>query len=153
MKLRISGGVRNVLAFGLPDPVHGETLGVAVEMAAGREASKRARILAAARQGLASYMVPEHVVILPELPLNSVGKLSRKGVVQRVLADPALLAVETEAVEGPPSELVTSILALLRATLKRPDLPPAANFFDEGGDSLAAIELLMDIEEQFGLPI
>ena len=68
--------VREVIAFGLPDPEWGESVAVAV--VADDPALDEAAMLAFCKQHLASFKKPKHVYILTELPKNAYGKVLRR---------------------------------------------------------------------------
>jgi D-alanine--poly(phosphoribitol) ligase subunit 1 len=59
-------------------PMHGSSAAGIVAFLAGFDGSK-SNVRIAMRRRLPSYMVPTRIHILPELPLNSNGKVDRKG--------------------------------------------------------------------------
>ncbi len=69
-------GVREVIAFGLPDAEWGESVAVAV--VADDPALDVAGILDFCKANLASFKKPKHVFFLPELPKNAYGKVLRR---------------------------------------------------------------------------
>lgn len=68
--------VREVIAFGLPDPEWGES--VAVAIVRGDGALDEAGVLAFCRERLASFKKPKHVHFLDELPKSAYGKVLRR---------------------------------------------------------------------------
>lgn len=100
------------------------------------------------RQHLASrlpdYMLPAGISCLPELPLSSTGKIAYELL--------PLPADQTEvAIRRPPSNAIErALLALWQAVLKRDGLGVNDNFFDVGGDSLAAVDILAGMETLAG---
>lgn len=100
------------------------------------------------RQHLASslpdYMLPSGISCLPELPLRNTGKIAYD-----LLPDPdgQLQAV---AYAVPSNAMEVALLALWKAVLKRDILGVNDNFFDVGGDSLAAVDILAGIETLVG---
>lgn len=73
--------VREVVAFGLPDPEWGESVAVAV--VADDPALDEAALLAFCKEHLASFKKPKHVHIVPDLPKNAYGKVLRRDLRER----------------------------------------------------------------------
>ena len=95
-------------------------------------------------QRLPSYMIPGGINILSHLPESSAGKVDYAGLPIPEYAPMAALSRQ------PNSPLELQLLALWRDVLKQPALSVSDNFFDVGGDSLAAISLLTGIEKLIG---
>lgn len=102
------------------------------------------------RQHLARYlpdhMVPAAFVVLPQLPLTASGKIDRHSLPRsdHEPFDPA-------SVSDPPSTPTEKRLARIwQQVLPRGPLRTTQNFFEAGGDSLCAAQLLMRISEEFG---
>jgi amino acid adenylation domain-containing protein len=96
------------------------------------------------RQRLPAYMVPSVVSVLPQMPESGTGKI-----------DYAKLPLpDAPSVRGigrsPENELERELLNLWQQALKAPSLTVEDNFFDAGGDSLAAISVLTGIEALVG---
>lgn len=73
-------GVGHVAAFGVPDEVTGESVWVAVtaDTAGAEPAPELTRLRGhLAGQGFAGYKLPEHVLVVPALPLTGVGKVDK----------------------------------------------------------------------------
>ena len=95
---------------------------------------------------LPEYMVPSIFVMLPELPLNTNGKVDRRALPE--LEDSALLQVE----EGTPEEmsLVEELLAdLWKEVLGVARVSLRSNFYDLGGHSLFALRVVSRINDYF----
>jgi len=73
--------VREVIAFGLPDPEWGESVAVAIV----RDSAdlNEAAVLAFCRERLASFKKPKRVIFLDELPKNAYGKVLRRTLRER----------------------------------------------------------------------
>lgn len=93
---------------------------------------------------LPDYMLPSGILCLPELPMSSTGKIAYD-----LLPEPGVVPAPAPARE-PASGLERALLALWQAVLKRNDLSVNDNFFDVGGDSLAAVEIFAGIEAIVG---
>jgi acyl-CoA synthetase (AMP-forming)/AMP-acid ligase II len=72
--------------IGVPDPRLGEVAMAYVVPAPGRTVDP-AEIRARARERLANYKVPRHVIPLAELPLNAAGKVVKDQLRARAAAD------------------------------------------------------------------
>jgi amino acid adenylation domain-containing protein len=97
---------------------------------------------------LPAYMLPDELVVLPELPLSANGKVDRRAL-------PALIAASAaqtrgEAPHGPlESELAQHWAALLEVV----EVGRSESFFALGGDSLLATRLLENIRLRFGVDV
>ena len=96
------------------------------------------------RMRLPSYMVPSVISLLDKLPESSVGKIDYA----------ALPAPQADAIAAagrqPENAMERNLLALWQQVLKQPVLTVEDNFFDVGGDSLAAVSILAGIEKLIG---
>jgi aspartate racemase len=98
-------------------------------------------------QELPDYMVPAAIVQLQTLPLNANGKIDRDALAHVGSA----AAVEP----SPPDDAVGSVLeqqlaVIWEELLGVTNVKYDQDFFDLGGDSLGAVQLLGRIEERFG---
>ncbi len=107
----------------------------------GHNADSLQRIL---RARLPDYMIPAAISVLPYLPATAVGKIDYDALVQ---IDATAGATQARA---PRTPLETNLLALWREALEGRELTVLDNFFDLGGDSLAAVGILTGIEKLMG---
>ena len=93
---------------------------------------------------LPKYMLPHIFTHLDEMPLTSSGKFNRKA-----LPEVDLYAMDT-AVEyvAPQTELENILVSAVEVILSVDKVGIMDNFFDIGGDSLKAIELISKLEKQ-----
>jgi natural product biosynthesis luciferase-like monooxygenase protein len=90
----------------------------------------------ALRADLPDFMVPAHVMVLPEFPHTPNGKIDRKA-----LPAPDSQAAKTQAeFVAPQSDLQAQIAAVWQDVLKLPQVGISDNFFDLGGHSLLAVQ-------------
>lgn len=103
------------------------------------------------RQKLPHYMVPAAFVIVDRIPLTANGKIDRE----------ALIGLESEhaandhAYVEPRSALEERVSRIWREVLGRDRIGVTDNFFDIGGQSMAAVRIMAAIEREFGctLPV
>jgi len=99
-----------------------------------------------ARQ-LPEYMLPTAFVILTALPLTPNGKIDRAAL-------PAPLAPDPEATLEPPSTDTEQLLAdIWSDVLAIPHIGRQSNFFDLGGSSLKAFQVIARIRATFGVDL
>ena len=106
-----------------------------------------ARMRSHLRAELPEYMVPSAFVALHALPLTA----NRKVDVRALPAPKAIDLVARATPEADPhSVLAVQLLALWRQVLDNDSLGLHDNFFDSGGHSLKAVQLLTLVERVFG---
>ncbi|MBH9576379.1 non-ribosomal peptide synthetase [Inhella proteolytica] len=97
------------------------------------------------RTALPDYMQPTHWSLLPALPLlPGSAKVDLKAL-------PQAEAPRAHHHRAPASPLEQALLELMRQALQDPELGLDDDFFEYGGDSLAALDLLLAIEKRTGL--
>ena len=101
------------------------------------------------QQRLPEYMRPSALVALPALPLTAHAKVDRKALPPPPLSRPTL---ETPHVlpSGPHQELLARLWSQV---LGVEGLGAADDFFELGGSSLAAIQLLAHVRQTFGVEV
>ncbi|WP_298446607.1 amino acid adenylation domain-containing protein [Gordonia sp. (in: high G+C Gram-positive bacteria)] len=124
---RGSGSSATLLGYVVPEP------GTAVDLFELRaELSRR----------LPSFMVPDALVVIDEIPMTRNGKLDRKR-----LPDPVLGGAE---IAPPESPLEIALAAVFAEVLERDAVSVTDSFFDLGGNSLSAARLAARIREVTG---
>ena len=99
-------------------------------------------IRAAIGQKLPKYMLPHIFTHLEEMPLTSSGKINRKA-----LPEVDLSSIDrSEEYVKPEGELEKRLAALMEEVLEYNPIGRNDDFFDLGGDSLKAIELISALE-------
>lgn len=147
--------VAGAVAFGVPDPVLGERVALAVQPVPGSTVTEMA-ILEYLSTRVPHHVLPGRVILADRLPDTRVGKISRRSLASR-FAD-ALSAPETRRDVDPApanigSGMAAEMLEIFRRRLAAPDLGPDDDFSVAGGDSLTALEILMEIEERLGVSL
>ena len=146
--------VDQALAFALPDEVLGEKVAAAVVLKAGAFATELELSEHAARS-LSDFKVPEKIIFVAELPKGPTGKPQRIG-----LAEKLGLKVQVEApVESraeycaPRNDTETGLAETWCAVLKLERAGIHDNFFDCGGDSVLASQLIARLRHAFGVDL
>jgi amino acid adenylation domain-containing protein len=97
------------------------------------------------QEALPEYMQPSAVVGLVALPRTPNGKVDRKA-----LPAPDLAGMAAVGQVAPTNETERRMLVIWEKALGVSNLGTTANFFDVGGHSLLAAQLLSRIEQEFG---
>ncbi len=129
--------VREALVVGRPNPRTGRTGLVAYVVPEGSRPQASA-VRAVVRENLPSHMVPEHVVFLDALPRTERGKLDRSQ-----LPEPPRSSAPYEVPRSSWEEVVHEQFC---AVLELEGISIFDDFFELGGDSLAAEALVSRIE-------
>ncbi|MFJ4712051.1 amino acid adenylation domain-containing protein [Streptomyces sp. NPDC088785] len=96
-----------------------------------------AEVREAARRVLPEAMVPEVLVVLDALPLTPHGKVDR-----RALPAPAAVPEPAAAADRPGSPVEETLCALFAGVLGLERVGTRVSFFDRGGDSIMALQLV-----------
>ncbi|HJW53684.1 MAG TPA: phosphopantetheine-binding protein, partial [Burkholderiaceae bacterium] len=98
------------------------------------------------RASLPAYMLPQHFVQLPQLPLLPNGKINRKE-----LPPPATVSTVAEPEGDLPLTATEALLASVwKELLKTAEIRAEDNFFDLGGHSLLAMQSILMMETRTG---
>jgi len=98
---------------------------------------------------LPAYMLPTVFVQLEELPLSSHGKVNR----QALPVPDAANTLRDEALTLPRTDLEAQVSAIIGELLGTNDFGVNDNFFLLGGDSFLCIQLIVGVEEKFGVEV
>ena len=98
---------------------------------------------------LPAAMVPAHWVVVPEIPVNSNGKIDRERL--SAVARQATPLASGRAAEAPRTETEARIAEAFSAVLGRPVEDRNASFLDLGGHSLQAIRVVNQIAKSTGV--
>jgi amino acid adenylation domain-containing protein/non-ribosomal peptide synthase protein (TIGR01720 family) len=93
---------------------------------------------------LPRFMVPSAIMVMDEFPITPNGKVDRKALPKPVYAR----EVNEEAAPRTPAE--EKLAAIWQEVLHLPAVGTHDNFFDLGGHSLSAMQVLSRIRQQFG---
>ena len=97
------------------------------------------------RQRLPEYMIPQHFVDLEEMPLTNNGKVDRKRLPPPFAVHPQV--ADTRVLTSPQQYVLRICKDVLRVSV----IDIGDNFFQVGGHSLLAFEVLARIEKETGI--
>lgn len=138
--------VLEAAAFGVPHPRLGESVAAAVVLKPGNTASERElKEFLAAR--LAAFKLPRRIGFLPALPRGGSGKVLRSSLSQAYPSWPReVMAPERHYL------LHLELRDLWQRLLGTQEIGLDDDFFDIGGDSLLATDMLVEVEALVGKP-
>lgn len=102
------------------------------------------------RGRLPDPMVPSRYVFCEALPLSPSGKIDRVTIRGMPSVDPPVASCEVSSGATPTERIVQTVW---QRTLHVERVTPTAHFFTIGGDSLAAVRVLVQIEEVLGVAL
>lgn len=143
--------VQEAASFPIPHRTLGEDVAAAVVLRPDTDASETSiRDAVAAR--LAAFKVPRSIVFLPALPHTAVGKIDR-----RQLASDALVLINARDARPVPDDATSATEARIAAIWARElglhSVGPRDDFVSLGGDSLAAVRVMLGVEAAFATPL
>ncbi|HEY3840059.1 MAG TPA: AMP-binding protein [Bryobacteraceae bacterium] len=142
--------VRQAVAFALKDPRLGEEVGAAVVLRDGATASESELQLFVSGK-LADFKVPRKIVFVAEIPKGPTGKLQRIGLAQKLLPDATAAMPEAKReFVAPRNETEVLLASIWRSVLSVDLVGIHDNFFDLGGDSSAAAQMLTRVDKEMG---
>ncbi|HEV7377329.1 MAG TPA: condensation domain-containing protein, partial [Pyrinomonadaceae bacterium] len=98
---------------------------------------------------LPAYMIPSAFVLLPEMPLTPNGKVDRKELARLELGAPLL----EEAYLAPRNEKEAIICGIWAEVLGVAEVGVRSNFFEMGGHSLRATQVISRVQKAFGVEL
>jgi thioesterase domain-containing protein/acyl carrier protein len=140
--------VREAVVLARPAGPAGPRL-VAYLVADGDPPPSGVALRAALKQQLPEYMLPAAFVFLPSLPLTPNGKLDRKALPDPEPARPAMPAEAT----APRTDTEARLVRIWTQVLHLDQVGIHDNFFDLGGSSLMAAQLVNHLREALGVDL
>jgi len=98
------------------------------------------------RQYLPDYMLPQQFTPIAQLPLLPSGKVNRK-----VLSQPVVVHTSSSEIVLPTTPTEIKLASIWQTALKRDQVSIDGQFFDIGGHSLLALEVILEIDSTFGV--
>ena len=146
--------VTQAVTFAIADDRLGEEVAAAVVLGRGQTSSEH-ELMAFAARSLAEFKVPRRVVIVEEIPKGPSGKLQRIGLAKQLgleaTSEPGRLHEHVE----PRDDIEQTLTQICRDVLKVDRLGVHDSFFDHGGDSILASQVIGRVRQQLqeDLPI
>jgi acyl-CoA synthetase (AMP-forming)/AMP-acid ligase II/thioesterase domain-containing protein len=145
--------IAEAAAFAIAHPRLGDDVAAAVIPHPGAQTTA-AELRQFLQRELASFKIPRHILLLDQLPKGATGKVQRRRLresLDRLLGDQR--AMPLPAVDKGPLDLEAELLILWRRLLKSEAVTVDDDFFASGGDSLLAMEMLIELERIIGHPV
>lgn len=144
--------VEEAAAVGVRDPMYGEDI-VAFVVPRRPGAASEQVLMQWCTDHMGAFKKPARIIETDALPRGPTGKLQRNRLTQQYADDLRLTAGIDPAGELPRSvvnpRLMRGLTAIWEQCLKASPVGPDDNFFDLGGYSLVAVEILDAVEEQY----
>ncbi len=147
--LREHPDVADVAVFGVAHAVLGQDVGAAVVL---RSPVAARDLMAFARQRLAEHKTPHRIFVVDSLPLTASGKVLKRELRDRFAdAEPGPGADSPGAAARTPTE--ATIVVIFEEVLDRRPFGIDDDFFDYGGHSLAAAQIVARVNDAFGVEL
>ncbi len=97
-----------------------------------------------------AYMIPELFVSLETMPLTQHGKIDYSAL---PFPDRSILLNATDSTSEPGTEIELELASILSRIFKQPNIGFRDNFFQLGGNSLLAVQLIVNVQRAFGVDL
>ena len=134
--------VREAGVYAVPHPRLGENVAAAVVPQPHAEITS-AELRNFLRSRLAAFKVPQRIETVDAIPKSSNGKILRAQLAEAAVA-------RDRQLDPPEAPLEFQILAIWQRLLQHTDIGVQDDFFEVGGDSLLATEMLTEVEVAIG---
>jgi amino acid adenylation domain-containing protein len=117
-------------------------------------ALKEAQLTTALQAQLPPYMVPQHIVVLAEMPIGTSGKIDRKALPDPTKASRSVAAAQALSPRAHELGDVEAVVSdVFHEVLRLPEIERTRSFFELGGHSVLAIRIISRLKERFGLEL
>ncbi|WP_176540564.1 AMP-binding protein [Bradyrhizobium septentrionale] len=144
--------IAEAAAFAISHPRLGEDVAAAIVPRRGAQATA-AELRPFLQRELASFKIPRRILTLDHLPKGVTGKVQRRCLRELVDRRSGHQATMPVPVVNGPLDLEAELLTLWRRLLKSEAITVDDDFFASGGDSLLAMEMLIEVERLVGRPV
>ncbi len=144
--------VLEAAAFAVPHPTLGEDVACAVVLRTGTESQVSAQELRRyAAERLAAFKVPHRIYFVDEIPRGELGKPQRWMLAEQLSGRDAAMPTAAEISEEVAVNGVTLLVLheMWSRILGREDLRFDEDFFEAGGDSLAVLNMLAEVDQRY----
>jgi oxalate---CoA ligase len=140
--------IAQAVVFAVPHPSLGEEVGAAIVLREGQQLNAEA-LRGFILSQLSLPKLPRHIVFTTTLPKGPTGKLRRIGMAETL----GLGMASRPPCVAPRSSLEQQLANIWRSTLAVPDLGIDDDFFDLGGNSIAALQISSEILKTFDVDV
>ncbi len=154
--LREHPDVADVAVFGVAHDVLGQDVGAAVVL---RSPVSSHDLMAFSRRRLAEYKTPHHIFVVDALPLTASGKVLKRELRDRfATVGPGYDSRSDSSGDGPDpvaprTSTEAAVAAIFEEVLDRRPFGVDDDFFDYGGHSLAAAQIVARVNDAFGVEL
>ena len=141
--------VSEAATFGFPHPTLGQEVAAAVVLVQGAQTTPD-EFQAFLRQRLAAFKIPRRLVVVDAIPKGPTGKVQRSQLHQQLAAKEKSSGVAAVPGRAAENGLESALLQLWREMLKSESIGIDDDFFEKGGDSLMAMQMLLEVEKIVG---
>jgi oxalate---CoA ligase len=143
--------VAEAVTFSMPHEKFGEEIAAAVVLRP-RSLVTEGQLQHFAAERLAVHKLPRRIFFLDQLPLGPTGKIKRSAVWEHICQLKRAPSEQAGGQVEPRDERERCIAALFARILGKDRIGIHDNFFDVGGDSIAATQCALLVEKELGLP-
>jgi acyl-coenzyme A synthetase/AMP-(fatty) acid ligase/acyl carrier protein len=136
--LLLHPSIQHAAAYSVPHPRLGENVSAAVVLRPGTAATVQ-EIKQFLSDHLSAFKIPQTIHLVEDLPKGPTGKVSRSEL-------STAMAKCKRNIAPPESPLEFQIIEIWQTLLSREDIGVDDDFFELGGDSLLAVQMLLEIE-------
>jgi oxalate---CoA ligase len=136
--LLLHPSVQEAAAYSVPHPRLGENVSAAVVLRSGMTATTQ-EFKTFLSNHLSAFKIPQNVHVVRDLPKGPTGKISRSNL-------STSMAHCIRHIAPPESPLEFQIIEIWQTLLRRNDIGIDEDFFELGGDSLLAVQMMVEIE-------
>jgi oxalate---CoA ligase len=138
--------IKQVVTFAAPHTLLGEDVATAVVLYPEQRVTET-DLKEFAAQFLADFKVPRVVIFLDEIPKGPTGKLQRIGLAEKLGLTASNPIVPKPTYIAPRNELEAQLLSIWSEVLKQSPIGIHDNFFQLGGDSILATQIINRVRE------
>jgi oxalate---CoA ligase len=142
--------VLEAAAFSVPHPTLGEDVACAVVLRGSAAPVGRGEIRRFAAERLARFKIPSRIYFVDEIPRGELNKPQRWLLTERFGGNQAAAPTPDEVSEHANDDIFPRLYEIWTRILNRDDLGFDEDFFTAGGDSLAAINMLAEVDHRLG---
>ena len=101
------------------------------------------------KNAIPKYMIPDKLISMNEFPMNKNGKIDIKKLMD--IAEETNVTCKRNACEYSKKLLLKDVVDIFKEVTKNPHYDMNANFFENGGDSLIALNVLLKLNSKYNI--